>query len=37
VYVQGELLGGCDIITQMKEAGELRQAVEEMQHRMHAV
>eukprot|EP00775_Hariotina_reticulata_P012037 gene12037-12180_t len=34
VYVQGELLGGCDIVLEMKQAGELKGNVEEMLHRM---
>jgi glutaredoxin-related protein len=34
VYVRGELLGGCDIVLEMKAAGELKGAVEEMMHRM---
>lgn len=34
VYVQGELLGGCDIVLEMKQAGELKANVEEMLHRM---
>ncbi len=28
LYVSGELLGGCDIIMEMYESGELQQAVE---------
>jgi hypothetical protein len=36
VYVQGELLGGCDIVLEMKTAGELKLNVEEMMHRMQA-
>ena len=28
LYVQGELLGGCDIIVQMYESGELAKALE---------
>jgi glutaredoxin-related protein len=36
VYVQGELLGGCDIVLEMKAAGELKLNVEEMMHRMQA-
>jgi hypothetical protein len=34
VYVQGELLGGCDIVLEMQEAGELKMNIEEMMHRM---
>ena len=34
VYVQGELLGGCDIVLEMKQGGELKANVEEMMHRM---
>ncbi len=29
LYVQGEFLGGCDIIREMFETGELQQALEE--------
>ncbi|KAG0627662.1 hypothetical protein M758_2G218900 [Ceratodon purpureus] len=29
LYVKGELLGGCDIILEMKESGELREILEE--------
>lgn len=29
LYVKGELLGGCDIIVQMFESGELKKALEE--------
>ncbi|KAF6260884.1 thioredoxin-like protein [Scenedesmus sp. NREL 46B-D3] len=36
VFVQGELLGGCDIVLEMKAAGELKLNVEEMMHRMQA-
>lgn len=34
VYVQGELLGGCDIVLEMQAAGELKTNIEEMMHRM---
>ena len=34
LYVRGELLGGCDIVLEMKEAGELKGTVQEMLHRM---
>lgn len=34
VYVQGELLGGCDIVLEMHQQGELKMNVEEMLHRM---
>lgn len=34
VYVQGELLGGCDIVLEMKQGGELKSSVDEMLHRM---
>jgi glutaredoxin-related protein len=34
VYVQGELLGGCDIVLEMQQAGELKTNVDEMMHRM---
>jgi glutaredoxin-related protein len=34
VYVQGELLGGCDIVLEMQQAGELKPNIEEMMHRM---
>jgi Grx4 family monothiol glutaredoxin len=30
LYVKGELVGGCDIILEMNETGELKSAVEEM-------
>lgn len=30
VYVRGELLGGCDIVMEMKSSGELASAVKEM-------
>ncbi|WIA14726.1 hypothetical protein OEZ85_003216 [Tetradesmus obliquus] len=36
VYVQGELLGGCDIVLEMAGTGELKLNVEEMMHRMQA-
>jgi monothiol glutaredoxin len=29
LYVKGELLGGCDIIVEMFESGELKKALEE--------
>jgi monothiol glutaredoxin len=31
LYVKGELIGGCDIIVQMFESGELRKALDEAQ------
>ncbi|GLC39885.1 hypothetical protein PLESTM_000962500 [Pleodorina starrii] len=34
LYVRGELVGGCDIITEMKAAGELGSTLREMAHRM---
>ncbi|KAL4437245.1 hypothetical protein ABPG75_004384 [Micractinium tetrahymenae] len=34
VYVKGELLGGCDIVLEMQEAGELKDTIEEMKARM---
>ena len=34
VYVQGELLGGCDIVLEMHEAGELKETIEEMKARL---
>ncbi|PNW84363.1 hypothetical protein CHLRE_04g232602v5 [Chlamydomonas reinhardtii] len=34
LYVRGELLGGCDIVLEMKAAGELGSTVQEMLHRM---
>ena len=34
VYVQGELLGGCDIVLEMAEAGELKETIDEMKARM---
>jgi glutaredoxin-related protein len=30
----GELLGGCDIIMELLQAGELRETIDEMQDRM---
>lgn len=33
VYVNGELLGGCDIVLEMHAAGELKGSVQEMMHR----
>jgi monothiol glutaredoxin len=30
LYVQGELLGGCDIVVQMYESGELQKALAEV-------
>jgi glutaredoxin-related protein len=33
LYVNGELLGGCDIVLEMAAGGELRGAVDEMLHR----
>ena len=30
LYVKGELLGGCDIIVQMYESGELKTALDEV-------
>ena len=29
VFVSGELVGGCDIVTQMHESGELKQIIDE--------
>ncbi|MFZ9035104.1 MAG: Grx4 family monothiol glutaredoxin [Francisellaceae bacterium] len=29
LYVNGELIGGCDIITEMKESGELQQVIDQ--------
>lgn len=29
LWVQGELIGGCDIVTEMYEAGELQQLIKE--------
>ncbi|KAL3141097.1 hypothetical protein ABBQ38_003453 [Trebouxia sp. C0009 RCD-2024] len=34
LYVSGELLGGCDIITEMANSGDLQDTVEEMKNRM---
>ncbi|KAL3162517.1 hypothetical protein ABBQ32_010174 [Trebouxia sp. C0010 RCD-2024] len=34
LYVNGELLGGCDIITEMANSGDLQETVEEMKNRM---
>jgi len=28
LYVKGELIGGCDIVTEMHEAGELQEALD---------
>ncbi|MDA9356509.1 monothiol glutaredoxin, Grx4 family, partial [Gammaproteobacteria bacterium] len=28
VFVSGELIGGCDIVTQMHEAGELKTVID---------
>jgi glutaredoxin-related protein len=33
LYVNGELLGGCDIVLEMAAGGELRGSVDEMLHR----
>lgn len=33
LYVNGELLGGCDIVLEMAAAGELKGGVQEMLHR----
>ena len=33
LYVNGELLGGCDIVLEMAKAGELKDAIEEMKAR----
>ena len=34
LYVSGELLGGCDIITEMASHGDLQETIEEMKNRM---
>ncbi|GFR41865.1 hypothetical protein Agub_g2646 [Astrephomene gubernaculifera] len=34
LYVRGELVGGCDIVTEMRAAGELGSSINEMLHRM---
>lgn len=34
LYVSGELLGGCDIITEMASTGELQETIQEMRHRI---
>ena len=34
LYVNGELLGGCDIITEMANSGDLQETIEEMKNRM---
>ncbi len=34
LYVRGELVGGCDIVLEMKAAGELGSTIREMLHRM---
>ncbi len=31
---RGELLGGCDIVMELKQAGELRDTIEEMKARL---
>ncbi|BDA45546.1 probable Glutaredoxin-3 [Coccomyxa sp. Obi] len=33
LYVRGELLGGCDIVMEMKQSGELKETIEEMKAR----
>ena len=30
LYINGELIGGCDIVVQMYESGELQQALDEV-------
>ncbi|GIL80724.1 hypothetical protein Vretimale_9170 [Volvox reticuliferus] len=34
LYVRGELVGGCDIVTEMRANGELGSTIREMAHRM---
>lgn len=34
LYVSGELLGGCDIITEMASTGELQETIQEMRYRI---
>lgn len=34
LYVNGELLGGCDIITEMASSGDLQDTIHEMKERM---
>ncbi len=34
LYISGELLGGCDIITEMASNGDLQETIEEMKNRM---
>lgn len=34
LYVNGELLGGCDIITELANGGDLQETIEEMKNRM---
>ena len=34
LYVNGELLGGCDIITELAASGSLQETIEEMKNRM---
>jgi len=34
LYVSGELVGGCDIITEMASSGDLQETIEEMKNRM---
>lgn len=34
LYVNGELLGGCDIVTELANSGDLHETIEEMQNRM---
>ena len=29
LYVKGDFLGGCDILTELQEAGELKSTIEE--------
>ena len=34
LYVNSELLGGCDIITEMADSGDLQETIGEMKNRM---
>ena len=34
LYVRGELLGGCDIITELANSGDLQETIQEMKDRM---
>ncbi|KAL6758973.1 thioredoxin-like protein [Haematococcus lacustris] len=36
LYVKSELLGGCDIVLEMKASGDLKNTIDEMLHRMES-